>query len=230
MNSNIYQTDQLKNMFTFPISKETVLRYIQKVIIPLKKKSSFIFNSCLYQYHQSNYNETLINEKAVEVPIALEFFKKRRNSLELGCVLPHYVKQNWIVIDKFEKLPGVINQDILNYSPKKKINQIVSISTLEHIGVDDSVTNKKLGIIAIEKLKTLLKKDGEMLVTIPIGYNPILDKAFIKKGNFDQVYAMKRVSIWNTWKQVSPKQVINSKYGWPYNNANAILIGYFKKP
>jgi hypothetical protein len=222
--------NHFQNIIKFSISKETVLRYIQKIIIPLKGKNSFIFNNLSYENELSKYNESLINERAVEIPIGLKFLIKGKNCLELGCVLPHYITQKWTVVDKFEKMPSVINQDILSFFPKRKYDQIISISTLEHIGIDDSVSNKKLGIKAIEKLKMLLKKDGEMLITIPIGYNPILDKAFIKKGTFDQVYAMKRVSIWNTWKQVPPKQVINAKYGWPYNNANAILIGYYKKP
>lgn len=194
------------------------------------KKRSFFFLHNKMKYNINKYNLSWGCERAIEIPITKRYLKDKTKILEVGNVLSHYYPSDWKIIDKFEKEKGVTNIDLFDYNPKDEFDLIVSISTLEHIGIDDSVANKELGLKAIEKLKTLLKKDGEMLVTIPVGYNPILDKAFIKKGTFDQVYAMKRVAIWNTWKQVTPKQVINTKYGWPYNNANAILVGYFKKP
>lgn len=230
MNDNIYQNNQnlIQKILNTNI-RNYWLRQFCKTTIRIRNKK-FTFNGAELNYNSSAYNESSINERAVEISIALNFLSKKKKVLEIGNVLPHYHKVKWQVVDKFEKAKNVLNTDVFEYKSKTKFDQIISVSTIEHIGIDDSISNPRLGVAAIKKLKNLLKKNGEMLITIPIGYSPILDKNFLKKGIFDHVYAMKRTSPWNTWKQVDPNSVKNAKYGWPYNNANAIFIGYFKKP
>ena len=65
------------------------------------------------------------------------------------------------------------------------------------------------------------------MVTLPIGQNPLLDK-LIQEGtiSFERQYYMKRMSKSNIWEQKSWDSVCNSKYGDPFPNANAIIIGY----
>jgi hypothetical protein len=38
------------------------------------------------------------------------------------------------VLDKYEQAPGVINEDVVSFSPPQKYDLIVSVSTLEHVG------------------------------------------------------------------------------------------------
>jgi hypothetical protein len=57
---------------------------------------------------------------------------------------------------------------------------IVSISTLEHVGWDEEDKNPVKVLQAIEILKSLLAPLGKIVVTLPLGYNPIIDD-YLKK-------------------------------------------------
>lgn len=176
----------------------------------------------------NTYNQAYANERIIEIPLALSHIKKTKQILEVGRVLTHYTTQTWNVVDKFEVGSDVINQDILDFHPKSRFDQIISISTVEHIGVDDTTNNPLLGVKAIEKMKTLLTKHGNLLITIPIGYNQSLDKyLFSHPTLFTTAYGMKRITPWNTWKQVPLEEIQNSRYGWPFNNANGLFVGEF---
>jgi len=80
------------------------------------------------------------NERCVEVPLAKSIVDKEKGRiLEMGNVLPHYYKNaRWDVLDKFEKGKNILNADIASFKPKNKYNLILSISTFEHIGLDET--------------------------------------------------------------------------------------------
>ena len=40
--------------------------------------------------------------------------------LEIGNVLSHYFKWDHDVVDKYEKVEGVINEDVVDFRPSKK--------------------------------------------------------------------------------------------------------------
>lgn len=190
----------------------------------------FTFNNTSLTYCTNNYNHTWGCERAIEIAIARQFLRSNKQTriLEVGCVLPHYQSANWDVLDKFEQGNNIINQDILDYKAVKKYNTIVCISTIEHIGIDDSKKDTSLSIKTIESLKKLLSKKGKLFITFPFGYHKVLDKYVLSHKNvFTHSAAMVRISPWNTWKQVPLSQLKNKKYGWPYNNANGIFIGEY---
>src|SRR5208282_6675203 len=64
----------------------------------------FVFNGKRLPYLNRRYNLSWENERAVEVPIVLSLITKerRRRVLEVGNVLPHYVKFPHDVVDKYE--------------------------------------------------------------------------------------------------------------------------------
>ena len=78
------------------------------------------------------------NERSVEIPVVQSFIKHTtgKSVLEIGNVLFNYQQPPAEVVDKFEKRPWVINQDIVDFSPGKQYDLIVSISTIEHVGLD----------------------------------------------------------------------------------------------
>ena len=106
---------------------------------------------------------------------------------------------------------------------------IISISTLEHVGWDRDKKEPEKIEIAVDKLKQLLAPGGELLVTVPIGFNCYLDE-FIEKGtlDFDSYQFLKRISNNNEWEQVEWDEVKESKYNQPYSNANAIAVAHFR--
>ena len=169
------------------------------------------------------------NERSVEIPVVQSFIKHTtgKSVLEIGNVLFNYQQPPAEVVDKFEKRPWVINQDIVDFSPGKQYDLIVSISTIEHVGLDEPVKESNKCVRALKKIKNLLAPDGQAIIAIPIGYNIDLDN-FVT-GNqefFDKLAFLKRTSYSNKWVETEMEDAISRKYSerFPYANAEAFLI------
>ena len=96
-------------------------------------------------------------------------------------MLSNYVHFQHDIVDKYEKAEGVINQDVVDFQPAENENDkydlIVSISTIEHVGWDETPRDPKKIPRALENLTTkCLAPRGEIVVTLPLGYNTYLDK------------------------------------------------------
>jgi len=142
-----------------------------------------------HQYLDHVYNDTRTNERAVEVPMALNWvFSHPGRGLEVGNVLSHYwPSANWPVVDAFERAHGVINVDIMDYHPQERFDWIVSISTVEHIGWDPSMPHtidESKALKAIRHIQSLLRPGGLFLVSFPTGCHPGLDAA-VASGELD---------------------------------------------
>jgi hypothetical protein len=227
--------------------KAVWLSFIWRIFDPIllrrmKLDEPFTFNGRQYRYNRSMY------ERAIELPIIIniiqEEFKDRKiNMLEVGNVLsdPKYELPSGIIIpahdivDKYEKRPGVISKDIMDYWPEGKMyDLIVSISTIEHIGFDDDDRNPDKIPQTIERLKAMLAPGGKFVFTVPTGYNPDLDSKVLFDDNSDlQRYFMKRISKDNKWVQITDrKEAANYSYGSKYRlwAANCLAICMFTKP
>lgn len=155
------------------------------------------------------------------------------NILEVGCVLKHYSfssKIKLIVVNKYEKFENVINEDIVEYKPKIKYDLIVSVSTIEHIGIEDGIIIPEKAKYAINQIiKNCLSKKGSFYFTIPIGYNKYLDKQiFNNEISFSEKHYFIKFDK-NTWLEASKDQVLDSKYNKPFIGANALFLGVIKK-
>jgi len=219
------------------IHKGSFQYYYYKIF---KSRLYFEFNEKRYNYFYHIYNTTWKNERTIEIPIMMEIMgsSDSKRILEVGNVISHYFPVNHDIVDKYEKNKGVINCDISEIPSSEKYDLIVSISTLEHVGWDEHVfDNNVQGDIsslddtkipkAIRKLESLLNNRGKIIVTLPIGYNGILDKLLKdKKLPFSEVYYLKRISKDNQWRQVSREDIDNLNYDFiPYYRANGLVIG-----
>ena len=219
---------------TYRFFQHRILRIFANQIVQALRKSKkefFYFQKKKLEYLIHPYNLSWINERTVEVPIALNYIKdsKAKSIIEVGAVLPNYVPVHWDVLDKFEKGKNIINQDIVDFKPRRKYDLIMSISTLEHVGFDDTNEPEKI-IAAINKMKTWLNKNGKMIATMPLGYNLYMDGLIFSNNlGFNKMYFMKRINRKNRWIQVDMEKVKKSKYNYPYNNANAIVIGILER-
>jgi hypothetical protein len=188
---------------------------------------TFKFQGHVYHYYTNKYNTTWKNERAVEIPVVWEIVKNCRGKiLEVGNVLSHYHPFSHDVVDKYEKVKGVINQDIVDFHPAQRYDLIVSVSTIEHIGWDENPKEPEKVLCAIENLKSnCLAPGGMMVITAPLGHNPELDKS-LREGNADlgKQYYMKRLTKDNLWKQTELHNVQKVKYDSPFPNGNAIVI------
>jgi hypothetical protein len=173
----------------------------------------------------------LDNERAVEVALAREFLSDRKGTiLEVGNVLANFMSLPHDVVDKYEKAPGVINEDIIAYAPGKKYDVIVTVSTLEHVGWDETPRTPEKILQAIAHLKSLLADGGELLATMPIDYNSYLDKVIREnQTGFTRVNFLIRISSDNRWREASFDEAIIQKFGTPYTCANAIMVGTYRK-
>jgi SAM-dependent methyltransferase len=201
-----------------------------------KSRETFTFEGKTYHYFYHKYNTTWRNERAVEIPIiwkiVKEYYNDQKRILEIGNVLSHYFTVNHTIVDKYEKRQNVINEDVINFQSPKKYDLIISISTLEHIGWDMGETRNPIKILqAIENCRNCLSPSGKMVVTLPLGYNPILDK-LLKNGKikFSKQYYLKRISQDNKWKETEWNECHNEKYDFTHHSAKVLIIGiYYNK-
>jgi hypothetical protein len=148
---------------------------IALLIKPLRR---FDHQNTKLSYAICRYNNTWLNERTIEIPIAKHLLKNsnKKDILEVGNVLQNYGFSKHTIVDKYEAGNQVINQDILDYKPKRTFKRIVTISTLEHIGQDEIPKDPKKVFQAIKHLQSLLSKDGEFYATIPNGYHQKLSQ------------------------------------------------------
>jgi hypothetical protein len=130
-------------------------------------------------YFDHPYNTTLLNDRAVEVPIARSFIDGRHGiGIEVGNVLSHYGTVEHRVVDRWENEDGVENVDVFDIHGG--YDWIVAISTLEHVRWDEPDDGAPFGAVyAARHLRALLNPSGRMLVTVPFGQNPYLDGAIL---------------------------------------------------
>lgn len=190
---------------------------------------TFIFTG--KKYHYLLHPFALNTERTVEIAIANEFLRdKTGRILEVGNVLSNYSGFPHDVVDKYEIAPGVINEDIVSFSPGEKYDVIVTISTLEHVGWDETPREPEKIIRAITRLKELLNNDGELLVTMPLGYNSYLDELVrAGKTGFREIRYLRRVTKNNQWREAQVEEVASAKYDSPFSCGNAIMVGRFQK-
>jgi len=164
--------------------------------------------------------------------------------LEVGNVMahyfPHYVleyqkKSSWDIVDKYERPREynvkIINEDIVQFNPNKKYSFIFSISTLEHIGFQEHlyggepIFEPDKILKAFDNMVNLLDEHGTMIVTVPIGENPYLDKMLAgSRLKFTETYAMMKIGR-NQWQSVSFEEAINTKK----KNTKIVIIGILRK-
>jgi cyclopropane fatty-acyl-phospholipid synthase-like methyltransferase len=186
-----------------------------------------------YPYYVHLHNRTWRNERIVEIPIAWAEIAARRGAriLEIGNVVAHYHRYVHDTVDKYEPHAGVINADIVDFCPEKPYDLIVSISTLEHVGLDEDVRDPGKVLVAVDVIRRMLAPGGAAVVTVPLGYNPDLD-AHLDAGRlrFDRAAYMKRINFENTWIEATWAAVHGSAYGWPFPSANALVVGWIEGP
>jgi SAM-dependent methyltransferase len=192
------------------------------------RPSTFTFRGKSYRYFWHRYNATWRNERAVEIPIARSILCgiPPEKVLEIGNVLSHYGPVAHEVVDKYEQAEGITNEDVCDFTSDKKYALILSISTLEHVGWDEDPRDEKKVLRAFENLQSLLSPGGRLVVTIPLGYNPALDKLIAERriGFTERIY-MKRKPRRNEWSEVSAEQVRHPHYDWRAYEAHELLVG-----
>lgn len=156
--------------------KNIVLSPYHKVV----SRGSFKYNGHRFRFFIHWYNHTWDNCRRYEIPIFLHLFNEYsgKRILEVGNVINHYrTVYEHTVLDKYEQSLGVINEDIIDYKPRNKFDVVLSCSTLEHVGYDEPVKDRLGFKKAVDNIMdNVLKPGGVLICSVPLGYNPGLDR------------------------------------------------------
>lgn len=195
----------------------------------------FSFHGKSYSYTRHAYNNSWKNERTVEISIIGTLIRgaNAKRILEIGNVLQNYSgAYHHTILDKYEIAPGVINEDIITFHPSEPYDIVVSISTLEHVGWDETPRDPEKLLRALTTIRErCLAPDGTAVITMPWGFNPYVDRWF-REGRklFDRVYFLKRMTADNQWKEVLFPEIENCIYGHPFPSANVVIVGVIGTP
>jgi SAM-dependent methyltransferase len=190
-------------------------------------RRTFLFQGKRHRYLIHRYNSTWRTERVVEVPIVWDLVQQSRGRrvLEVGNVLAHYFPVSHDRIDKYERGPGVRNEDVVDYHAEP-YDLIVSISTLEHVGWDETPRDPGKILRALDNLIRLASPGGRIVVTLPMAYNPNVD-ALLREGRLPLThrFCLKRVSRDNRWEEVDWPAIRDAGYDTPFRRINALVVG-----
>lgn len=189
----------------------------------------FIVGDLRLQYFDHPYNNTKVNERTVEVPLGLWFgekfnaFNQNMYFMEVGAVLPYYITTQHYVVDLFDPYPYSRKLDALTVNYKTA--NVVSISTIEHIGTSDYGATPSDPHNAFKCLQKIVTEAPNYLVTWPIGYNKVLDQDLFNSAIPFKI--LERIDEDNNWEplgEVPREYIFQYEYSKPYTCGNAIVI------
>ncbi len=189
------------------------------------RHGAFEFGGAEYPYLFDRYKRTWMTERAVEVPVigALVDQRSGERVLEVGHVLGHYGPVRHLVVDKYERAPGVLNRDALELEDLGKFDLIVAISTLEHVGWDEQPRDPDKAIRAAQALRAMLAPGGRLELTVPAGYNPSFDEA-LRALPSQYSGAMRRTGSGASWREVAPDEAWSAPYDFLLYRARGVLF------
>ena len=192
---------------------------------------TFEFQGNTYHYLFHEYQTTWKNERAVVIPIVWDIVKRYQEQgkriLEVGNVLSYYFQVNHDILDKYDIIDGVINEDVVDFNPPNQYDLIVTIFTLSWL--DKTPRDLMKFMPAIENLNRLLTKDGQMVIVHDLGSNHEMDK-LLENGTLQlhEQHYLKRMSN-HRWQQVTWEDVKDLEYDMSVPTANAVIVGIIKK-
>ncbi len=200
----------------------------------------FEFAGVPYVYADRAYNTTRVNERAVELPVAAAWIRDAAArgagpAVEYGRVLDHYDlrRPGWDCIDLTEEGRGVINADLRVWSPERPLGAAVAVSTIEHVGWDwTGEYDEQQAVDTLVRLVGHLAPGGSMLVTIPVGCHPGLDRLIFDPvsplGVTGATLVREGPEDAPTWRQTPT--VEHRPYIGGGRGAGAVFIGQFGVP
>ena len=187
----------------------------------LPRGGEFTYAGERYRLLRHPHKRTWTTERAVEVPIARRVLERHHGKriLEVGNVLSHYGPVSHDVVDKYETAAGVRNIDVLELEPEPRYDLILSISTLEHVGRDEQVSDPSRAVRALDHLRSLLPEGGKLWATVPAGYNAALDER-LRADSGLRTRAMRA----GPWREIEPSEAFQCPYDFLIYRASAVLF------
>lgn len=211
------------NIFSYPFIRSS------------HERRTFTIQQVPFNHFVHPYNETWKNERAVEIALTKAFLSdiSGLKLLELGNVSQYYFPnfKEKTVVDKYERSAGVMNIDILDYAGSNEFEALLSISTFEHIGWDESPKRPEKVGEAISKFLTHAHKSAPCLISYPLGYNSFLDSLAAKQpqiasGGLPNHAILIRCDDDNNWQEAPLEVALKAKYGSRWKGANALYVAW----
>lgn len=160
-------------------------------------------------------------ERTIEIPIAKRWIENKINILEIGAVLPYFCEVNHDIVD-----PSDNRANIKKYFHEIDIKDknILSISTIEHIGLAD-YGNTYININgAAESIKRIMDESSDFLISIPIGYNLPLDNWIENNQHLFNTFGYRKQSHGPSIWEYETKINFKTNYGQPFPYANLVIF------
>jgi hypothetical protein len=217
--------------YLFDICFNRIPNYVAFLYYSWSKISeTFEFQGITYHYLFHPYCSTWKNERCVVIPIAwqkvLEYQAQGSNILEIGNMMSYVYKTAHDVLDKYEIIDGVINEDIADFHPTSKYDFIFSLMTLQYVGWYESPREPMKIVRVMENLKNILAPNGIIMVIHGLGQNKVMDE-LLTNGTlrFNKKFYLKRISGYK-WEEADWESVKETKYDYSIPTANGLVIGY----
>jgi SAM-dependent methyltransferase len=225
--------DVVRGQGLVPVVRETRFVAGSYLGFPLRhqlgvRDGTFTLGGRRLPYYRGLYAGSWRTERTVEVPVALDVAASAGGgrTLEIGNVLANYGLSGHDVVDKYEVAPGVANEDVVDLDRPGAYDLVISVSTLEHVGFDETPPDPGKLRRALEVLRTCLAPGGTLFVTLPLGYNPSVDDGIREDAlGFEQAQFLRRVSRANEWVEVDGATARGERYDAPFPKANAVFLG-----
>ena len=193
-----------------------------------------VLGKFLLKLHHARYhvptNGFRSSERAIEVPLAIDFishYVKNEPIVELGCVLPYYIlkRENHMAYDLADQHPQSIKRDIREIADAEYCGNVISISTIEHIGLGEYGIDVKGNVTAVVVLKRIMANAKRYFITFPLGHNTELDEYVSKNTNLGERYVTRKQREPNDWVVVGKSELTDEmkRYG-TYLRANTVCV------
>jgi hypothetical protein len=196
----------------------------------MMQTDSFIYKGKTVKLIESDYNCGFrwdrMYERCLEMAIAKIWLEKNKeNVLEIGAVSPYYFNNfTHDVCDPADEHSKVnLKTSMFNLDLRNK--NVLSISTIEHIGTGEygvAVDKNESSILALEKI---LRESKKCLITFPVGVNKDLEQ-YVFQNKFSEPMTITffvRNSSDNDFKETKDINLIKkTKYGSV--GANAVVV------
>jgi len=229
----VYKRDGFNHLIRSSVLYVIAMCFTSPFYNTFRSSETFQFQGNQYHYLFHPYCTTWKNERCAIVPIACEMVKKyqeqNKRILEVGNVISHIYHFNHDVLDKYEIVGDIINEDVVDFKPSKEYDLIFSIITLQHVGWNESPRDPKKILKAIENLRKILAPHGQIIIFHGLGENKQMDE-FLKNGTlkFDKEFYLMKISNYR-WKEVNWDDVKNLEYDYSTPTANGVVIGIIEK-
>ena len=170
------------------------------------------------------------SERAIEIPLAIDFlshYVKAEPVVELGCVLPYYIlkRDNHVTYDFADEHPQNVKRDIREMADLDFCGNVISISTIEHVGMNEYGIDASGDVTAVDVLKRVMANAKRYFITFPLGHNMDLDGYVLNGTNLGEYYVTRTRHDPNDWEVVNKSSLTDEMktYG-TYLRANTVCV------